>query len=124
MGRHLTATVRLLALNAALFAGLASAAPHPWSLYDDTKGMWLHGVIQSTTYDRPDQVMQLDVEKPARKTWSVVLASPAKMALRGVPVSKLKLGMKVKVFVYPAIDVPDECRALRIVIDGNTTELW
>jgi hypothetical protein len=39
-------------------------------------------------------------------------------------VSKLTPGLQVKVFVYPARDVADECRALRIVIDGNTTELW
>jgi hypothetical protein len=68
--------------------------------------------------------MVLEVEKPTPKAWTVVLASPSKMEMRGVPVSKLTAGLRVSVYVYPARDLPDECRALRIVIDGNTTELW
>lgn len=116
--------VRAVTLGVLLTAGLAAAASHSWSLYDDTKGMWLKGAIRSTSYDRPQQVIQLDVDKPAPKTWTVVLASPSKMEMRGVQVSKLTPGLQVKVFVYPARDVADECRALRIVIDGNTTELW
>jgi hypothetical protein len=116
--------VRAFTFVAVLAAGVAAAAPRPWSLYDDTKGTWLKGVILSTNYDRPHQLIELDVEKPTRKTWTVVLASPSQMEIRGVPVSKLTPGRKVKVFIYPARDVPDEGRALRIVIDGNTTELW
>jgi hypothetical protein len=79
-----------------LVAGLATAAAHPWALYDDTKGMWLKDVVRSTTYDWPQQSVQLDVDKPAPKTWTVVLASPFKMETRG-PVSKLTPGLKVNV---------------------------
>jgi Family of unknown function (DUF6152) len=117
-------SARVVALCILFTATMAAAAAHPWSLYDDTKGMWLKGTIRSTSYDRPHQLIVLDVEKPAPKTWTVVLASPSKMETRGVPVSKLTPGLKVSVYVYPARDLPDECRALRIVIDGNTTELW
>jgi hypothetical protein len=124
LGKLRTVSVRAVSLSVLLVAGLAVAAAHPWSLYDDTKGLWLKGIIRSTTYDRPQQTMQLDVEKPVPKTWTVVLASPSKMETRGVPVSKLTPGLKAAVFVYPARDVADEGRALRIVIDGNTTELW
>jgi hypothetical protein len=116
--------VRAFGLGVVLAAAVATAEPRPWSLYDDTKGVWLKGVIQSTSYDRPHQLIQLDVDKPKPKTWTVVLASPSQMEIRGVPVSKLTPGLKVKVFIYPARDVADEGRALRIVIDGNTTELW
>jgi hypothetical protein len=116
--------LRSIALAALLLAGTAVATPHSWSLYDDTKGLWLSGSIRSTSYDRPRQLIQLDVEKPTPKTWTVVLTSPSTMETRGVPVSKLTPGLKVKVYVYPARDVPDEGRALRIVIGGNTTELW
>jgi Family of unknown function (DUF6152) len=122
--QRMTFGARVVALCVVLTAAMAVAAAHPWSLYDDTKGMWLKGAIRSTSYDRPQQVILLDVEKPAHKTWTVVLASPSKMETRGVPVSKLTPGLKVSVYVYPARDLPDECRALRIVIDGNTTELW
>ena len=109
---------------AAVLAASASAASHGWGLYDDTRGMWLKGVIHSTSYDRPHQTIQLDVQKPEPRTWTVVLASPSKMQTRGLPVARLTPGLKVKVYVYPARDVADECRALRITIEGNTTELW
>ena len=122
--QQMTARLRAVILGTFLASGVAVAAGHSWSLYDDTKGMWLRGTIQSTSYDRPHQLIQLDVDKPVAKTWTVVLAAPSKMELRGVPVSKLTPGLKVAVYVYPARDIPDECRALRIVIDGNTTELW
>ena len=118
------AGVRTFGLGVVFVAGIAMAAPRPWSLYDDTKGTWLKGVIQSTNYDRPHQLIQLDVDKPKRRTWTVVLASPSLMESRGVPVTKLTPGLKVMVYIYPARDVANEGRALRIVIDGNTTELW
>jgi len=33
-------------------------------------------------------------------------------------------GLRVRVYVSPAIDVPDEGRALPIDIGGQLTELW
>jgi len=107
-----------------LAAEVAAAASHHWSEYDDTRGMWLKGVIHSTWFSRPHQMIQLDVQAPEPGSWTVVLASPSKMESRGLPVSRLVAGRAVRVFVYPAIDVPDEARALRINIDGNVTELW
>jgi len=103
---------------------LALAASHPWSDYDDTQGTWLKGTIRSTSYDRPHQVIELEVPGAEPHTWTVILASPSKMASRGLEVSALVAGLTVKVYVYPAIDVPDEARALRINIGGNITELW
>jgi hypothetical protein len=109
---------------AVLAAGMAVASPHPWSAYDDTRGLWLKGVVLSTSYERPHQLIQLETQQPEPKTWTVVLASPSKMEGRGLPVNRLAPGLPVRVYVYPARDVALEGRALRIVIDGNTTELW
>jgi hypothetical protein len=106
-----------------LAAGVA-AASHHWSEYDNTRGMWLRGVIHSTWFGRPHQMIQLDVQAPQPGSWTVVLASPSKMQSRGLPVSRLTAGREVRVYVYPAIDIPNEARALRINIDGNVTELW
>lgn len=107
-----------------LAAGVAVAGAHSWSAYDDTRGLWLKGVVRSTSYERPHQLIQLEVQKPEPATWTVVLASPSKMESRGIPVSRLVPGLAVKVYVYPARDVAHEGRALRIVVEGNTTELW
>jgi len=107
-----------------LLPGLALAASHPWSDYDDTRGTWLKGTIRSTSYDRPHQVIELEVPGAEPRTWTVILASPSRMASRGLHVSAQTAGLTVKVYVYPAIDVPDEARALRISIGGNVTELW
>jgi len=107
-----------------LAAGLALANPHAWSHYDDTRGQWLQGTVLSTRYQRPHQLIQLEVQTPAPATWTAVLASPSKMESRGLPVSRLVPGLAVRVYVYPARDVAQEGRALRIVVDGNTTELW
>src|SRR5262252_1118666 len=109
---------------ALLIAGVAAASSHHWSEYDDTQGMWLAGVIHSTWFSRPHQVILLDVQTPEPRSWTVVLASPSKMKSRGLPVSRLTPGRPVRVYVYPARDVEDEARALRINIDGNVTELW
>jgi hypothetical protein len=109
---------------AVLAAAVAMAASHPWSAYDDTRGLWIKGVIVSTSYVRPHQLIQLETQEREPRTWTVVLASPSKMESRGLPVKRLVHGLAVRVYVYPARDVELEGRALRIVIDGNTTELW
>ena len=109
---------------ALLAAGVTLAGAHSWALYDDTRGQWLKGTVVSTTYQRPHQLIELEVQKPEHRIWTVVLASPSKMESRGFPVSRLVAGLELKTYLYPARDVPHERRALRIVVNGNTTELW
>src|SRR5262249_33963683 len=109
---------------ALLAAGVALAGAHSWGHYDDTRGQWLKGTVVSTTYQRPHQLIELEVQKPEHGIWTVVLASPSKMESRGFPVSRLVAGLELRTYLYPARDVPHEGRALRIVVDGNTTELW
>jgi len=109
---------------ALLAAGVALAGAHSWALYDDTQGRWLKGTVISSSYQRPHQLIELELQKPKQETWTVVLASPSKMESRGFPVSRLVPGLAVKVYIYPARDVPHEGRALRMVVNGNTTELW
>ena len=45
---------------AALLTGVALAASHPWSDYDDTRGSWLKGTIRSSTFERPHQTIELE----------------------------------------------------------------
>ncbi len=111
-------------LTAMLLAGVALAAAHPWSDYDDTRGTWLRGTIRSSTFERPHQTIVLEQDGPAHRMWKVILASPSKMESRGLRVASLVPGLRVRVYIYPAIDVPDEGRALRIDVGGQVTELW
>ena len=74
--RTATLWVALLATGAAL------AGVHSWVHYDDTRGQWLKGTVVSTTYQRPHQLIELEVQKPEHEVWTVVLASPSKMERR------------------------------------------
>jgi len=115
---------RWLPLTVVLAAGVALASSHPWSDYDDTSGTWLRGTIRSSTFERPHQTITLEQDGAPHRMWKVILASPSKMKSRGLDVSSLVPGLRVRVYVYPAIDVEDEGRALRIDIGGQVTELW
>jgi hypothetical protein len=109
---------------AMLTTAAALATSHPWSDYDDTRGTWLRGTIRSSSFERPHQVLDLAQDGAQHHRWKVILASPSKMESRGLKVSTLVPGLRIRVYVYPAIDVPDEGRALRIDIGGQVTELW
>jgi len=113
-----------LFLTVLLAAGLVLASSHPWREYDDTRGRWIRGVIQSSSFERPHQIIELLENGAAHQIWRVVLASPSRMEQRGLKVSRLVPGLAVRVYVYPARDIPDEARALRIDIGGQVTELW
>jgi uncharacterized protein DUF6152 len=115
---------RWLLLTVFLATGLAIAPSHPWSDYDDTRGTWLKGIIRSCTFERPHQTIMLEQDGAPHRMWKVILASPSKMESRGLRVASLVPGLRVRVYVYPAIDVPDEGRALRIDVGGQVTELW
>jgi len=109
---------------AMLLSSVALAASHPWSDYDDTRGTWLKGTVRSSAFERPHQTIELVQDGAQHRVWKVILASPSKMEGRGLQVASLVPGLRVRVYVYPAIDVPDEGRALRIDIGGQVTELW
>lgn len=109
---------------AMLVTAVALASSHPWSDYDDTRGTWLRGTIRASSFERPHQILDLEQDGASHRRWKVILASPSKMESRGLRVATLVPGLRVRVYVYPAIDVPDEGRALRIDINGQVTELW
>jgi Family of unknown function (DUF6152) len=114
--------MRWVGLVGATVAGVA-LAHHGWSSYDETKPMTLTGTIRASTYEQPHGTLQLAVEKPAKKTWLVVLAPPSRMQSRGLPADALKVGTEATVVAYPSKEKPEECRAERITIAGKTTEL-
>jgi hypothetical protein len=106
-----------------LLAAGAALAHHGWSGYDETKPLTLTGVIRSATYEQPHGTIRLEVEKPVKKLWLVVLAPPSRMQSRGLPAGALSVGTEATVLAYGSKSVPNEARAERITIAGKTTEL-
>jgi hypothetical protein len=113
---------RWMGVLGVLAAG-AALAHHGWSGYDETKPLTLTGVIRASTYEQPHGTIRLEVQKPKKKTWLVVLAPPSRMQSRGLPAETLKVGTEATVLAYGSKTVPDEARAERITIAGKTTEL-
>src|SRR5262249_19237915 len=101
-----------------LVVGAVALAHHGWSDYDETRPLTLTGVIRASTYEQPHGTIQLQVVKPEKKTWLVVLAPPSRMQSRGLPAEALKEGTEATVLAYPSKTKPEECRAERITIAG------
>lgn len=93
---------------------------HGWANYDQTKTLNFTGKILESSYENPHGMLKLEVDK---KTWTVVLAPPARMESRGLTADMLKKGTTAIVIGYPHKTVKDEMRAERITISGKTTEL-
>jgi hypothetical protein len=115
-------TRRWIGLLGLTLASLA-LAHHGWSSYDETKPLTLTGIIRASTYEQPHGTVRLEVTKPEKKTWLVVLAPPSRMQSRGLPAESLKVGTEATVVAYPSKVNAEECRAERITIAGKTTEL-
>jgi uncharacterized protein DUF6152 len=109
---------------AALLLLTATAAPaaahHGWSGYDSTKELTLTGTIKESGYEHPHGHVRLATPG---KVWLVVLAPPSRMTSRGLPASKLAVGVTATVVGYPNKTNDEEMRAERITIDGATVEL-
>jgi uncharacterized protein DUF6152 len=112
----------LLAIALGLAAGwpLGAAAHHGWSGYDSQKTLNLTGVIRESGYEHPHGFLKLEVPG---KTWVVVLAPPSRMERRGLTQAMLAAGTTASVVGYPNRTDPDEMRAERITIKGQTVEL-
>lgn len=114
----------ILALGISLaFAGVAWAAHHGWSGYDETKPLTFTGTIRDSGYDNPHGFVELEVPGNPAKTWHVVLAPPSRIETRGLPKEMLKTGTTATVVGYQEKTKPGELRAERITIGGKTTEL-
>jgi hypothetical protein len=115
--------MRWVGLLGLMMSSGAALAHHGWSGYDETKPLTLTGIIRASTYEQPHGTLRLEVEKPEKKTWLVVLAPPSRMQGRGLAAEGLKVGTEATVLAYPSKQTKDECRAERITISGKTTEL-
>jgi hypothetical protein len=108
-----------------LTAALATSAlaHHGWTGYDTDKPLTFTGTIRDSGYDNPHGFVKLEVPGNPAKTWHVVLAPPSRMQARGLPKEMPKTGATATVVGYAERTKPDELRAERITIEGQTTEL-
>lgn len=111
----------LLALATLALATAPVQAHHGWSGYDSSQLVTLAGTVQSFTFTSPHALLMLQVQDG--KVWEIVLAPPSRMTRRGLLDGSIKAGDSVTVAGYPHRTHPDEFRAERIVVAGNTVEL-
>lgn len=101
-------------------AAVPSTAHHGWGNYDSSKALTLSGKIVESTYQNPHGTLKLDA---TGKMWTVILAPPSRMELRGLPTAMLAPGKQATVVGYAHRTQTAELRAERITIDGKTVEL-
>lgn len=112
--------LRLAVLGAILLATAPAQAHHGWSGYDASKLVTLEGMVQAVSYDNPHAMVTL---RTAEKTWRIVLAPPSRMQRRGLPDGAIKVEQAVSVQGYVHRQDPEEFRAERIIVDGESHEL-
>ena len=113
---------RLLISAAAALAAIPAAAfaHHGWSEYDASTPLTLTGKVLEAGYEHPHGFVRLET---ADKVWLVILAPPSRMERRGLSREQLVAGVEATVAGYPKRSDPDELRAERVTIAGNTVEL-
>lgn len=121
MRKSLWTGVPIVLLVLAILATVSRvSAHHGWSGYDSSKVLQLKGTIVESGYEHPHGFVRL---KASDKTWVVVLAPPSRMEGRQLPRKNLASGTEAVVVGYPSRTDPQEMRAERITINGQTTEL-
>ncbi len=116
------ARIGIVALGLTMSAGSA-VAHHGWSGYDASKLVTLSGKVQEASFEFPHAMVMLQLESKDGKLWHIVLAPPSRMSARGLPAGSIKAGDEVTVEGYPHRAEPQEFRAERIRVKGQSVEL-
>lgn len=105
-----------------LFISLVSFAlrHHGWANYDQKKVLDYTGTIQSSAYENPHAIIEVNQDK---KVWTVILAPVSRMETRGVTADMVKKGSTIRIVGYPHKKIKDEMRAERVFINGTKYEL-
>lgn len=97
-----------------------ASAHHGWSEYNNQKTLNVTGQIQQVSAGNPHTTIRL---KAGNKTWTAVLAPPARMERRGLPQGSLKAGQTVRLVGYPHRSEANEMRVERLIMGDRTVEL-
>lgn len=112
-----TAAVSVLALA---LAPVAAQAHHGWGSYEASTPMTIEAEVESLVWENPHGQLTLQHEG---EMWHVTLAPLSRMQLRGLSRDMLEAGKVVAAEGYPSRTNPNEMRAERLIVDGETYEL-
>jgi Family of unknown function (DUF6152) len=98
----------------------AAFAHHGWGSYDASKPFTVAGPILTSKFENPHATLTV---RGSDKVWTVVLAPPSRMKMRGASAEFIAVGKEVAAYGYASKVVADEMRAERITIEGKTVEM-
>ena len=101
-------------------APLAAQAHHGWGSYDASTPLTIEAPVETILWQNPHGEMTLQHEG---QMWHVTLAPPSRMQMRGLSAQMLQPGTAVSAKGYPSRTNPNEMRAERLIVGGETYEL-
>lgn len=115
--------MRKLIFATSLMLGLGSVAAlahHGWGSYDASKGMTIESKVAGLEWRNPHAMLMFEHQGA---TWHVTLAPLSRLQARGVSREMLEPGATVTAEGYPSKRTPNELRAERITVGGETFEM-
>jgi hypothetical protein len=97
----------------------AAQAHHGWGSYE-TSPLTIEAPVESLVWENPHGELILVHEG---EQWHVTLAPLSRMQLRGLSPDMLEPGTIVAIHGYPSRHTPNELRAERLIVGGQTYEL-
>lgn len=111
-----------LGLAAALLVAalIPASAHHGWGSYDASEPVTVEGKILTAQYENPHVTLTVE---GGDKTWTLTLAPVSRMRVRGASQEMVSPGKVITAVGYVSTRDPDEMRAERITVDGETVEM-
>ena len=114
---HKTAVVSVLTLA---LAPLAAHAHHGWGSYEASNQLTIEAPVEAVVWENPHGELTLPHDG---EMWHVTLAPLSRMQLRGLSREMLQPGTVVAAQGFPSRTNPNEMRAERLMVNGETYEL-
>ena len=112
-----TAVVSVLTLA---LAPLAAQAHHGWGSYEASNPLTIEAPVEGVVWENPHGELTLTHDG---EMWHVTLAPLSRMQLRGLSREMLQPGTVVAAQGFPSRTTPNEMRAERLIVGGETFEL-
>ena len=107
------------ALTLAL-TSLAAHAHHGWGSYDASGAFTIEAPVESLLWENPHGELTLMHDGEA---WHITLAPLSRLQVRGLSPAALQPGTMVAAHGHPSRNTPNEMRAERIIVGGETFEM-